>query len=56
MAKFAEAEARLFKNVYVCFRCKTKMRTNYERVKNKLVKCRRCGCKDFRPKNKTRAK
>lgn len=56
MTKFPEAEKRLFKNVYVCYKCKTKIRATYEKVKNKVVKCRRCGGKNFRPKNKSRAK
>ena len=36
-SKFPEAEKRMFKNVYVCYKCKTKIRTSYEKVKNKAV-------------------
>ena len=56
MAKFPDAEKRMFKDVYVCYKCKSKIRASYEKVKKKVVKCRRCDGKSFRPKNKTRAK
>ena len=48
MAKFPEAAARLFKGVFVCKRCKTKMRTTPQRILNKQILCRRCGGKAFR--------
>tara|TARA_Y100000310_G_scaffold332594_1_gene408485 strand:+ start:309 stop:485 length:177 start_codon:yes stop_codon:yes gene_type:complete len=58
MAKFLEAMERMFKNVYVCKKCKTKKRTNPQRVIERKVKCRRCGSKQFRAlrKIKTAAK
>ena len=58
MAKIKEAQNRLFKNIFVCKKCKTKKRSIPQRVIEKKVKCRRCGSKDFRPlrKIKTAAK
>ena len=48
MAKFPEAMARLFKDVFVCKRCKTKIRAGSQRILNKEVLCRGCGGKAFR--------
>lgn len=50
MVKIPEAQHRLFDNVFVCRKCKTKMRTQNIRVMKKEVKCRKCGCKALRPK------
>lgn len=54
MAKkvFPEAMKRLFLNVYVCKRCKSKIRADYSKVLQKKVKCRRCGYRDLRPKKR----
>ena len=49
---FPEAVARLYKRVFVCKKCKSKIRTDYSRVRDKKVKCRKCGSKDLRPKKK----
>ncbi|HLD15447.1 MAG TPA: 50S ribosomal protein L40e [Candidatus Nanoarchaeia archaeon] len=48
MSKFPEASARLFKNIFVCRRCKSKMKTTSQRVLQKMVICKKCGCKAFR--------
>lgn len=48
MAKIPEAHARLFKNVFVCKRCKTKIKAPNIKILQKKVKCRRCGSKAFR--------
>jgi len=48
MVKFEAAMDRLFKRVFVCRSCKTKIRTDSIRVIAKSVKCRKCGGKDFR--------
>jgi len=47
--KIPAAQARLYKNVFVCKSCGQKMRTDSLRVIAKKIKCRRCGKKDFRP-------
>ncbi len=52
MARFPEAEARLFKDIWVCRTCKSKQRS----AKGKPDKCRRCGSSTFRLKNKTSKK
>ena len=49
MVKFAEAEKRLFKGVFVCRNCKSKMKTSNMLVMAGLVKCRKCGRRGLRP-------
>jgi len=49
MAKIAAAQARLFKNIFVCKECKSKIRTEPIRVINGKVKCRKCKSKKLRP-------
>ena len=49
MTKFPEAVARLFKNVYVCRRCKNKQKADVLKVLENNVSCRRCGSKRLRP-------
>ncbi|MEK6835244.1 MAG: 50S ribosomal protein L40e [Nanoarchaeota archaeon] len=48
MVKFPEANARLFLNIFVCKRCKTKMRSRPIKVIQKQLVCRKCGGKNFR--------
>ena len=48
MAKFPEAVSRLFANVFVCKKCKTKRRAPITKILQKKVSCRRCGGKAFR--------
>lgn len=48
MAKFSEATARLFHGVFVCKRCKTKIKASAVKILQKKIKCRRCGGKSFR--------
>ncbi len=51
--KFKEVENRLFKNVYVCKKCKSKIRvSNPSALKKGRAKCRKCGYKGLRPKKK----
>ncbi|MBS3171634.1 hypothetical protein J4449_03415 [Candidatus Woesearchaeota archaeon] len=49
MVKFPEATARLFKGAFVCRKCKTKMRTNVNKIIKKEVACKNCGRRSFRP-------
>jgi len=49
---FPEAMARIFTRVYVCRVCKTKIRTDFSKVKAGKVKCRKCGSRALRPKKK----
>ena len=48
MVKFPEAQARKYRNIFVCKKCSTKMRTSSMKVIQGKVKCRRCNFKRFR--------
>ncbi|PIN92324.1 50S ribosomal protein L40e [Candidatus Pacearchaeota archaeon CG_4_9_14_3_um_filter_31_7] len=52
MVKIASAQARLFKNIFVCKKCGTKMRAQSRKIVEGKIKCRNCGKKAFRPKRK----
>ena len=45
---------RLYKNVYVCMRCKRKVKVDAYKVKQGKAKCRKCGHKALRLKAKER--
>lgn len=49
MAKFPEAEARLFRNIFVCRRCKSKVRAPNLKVIAGKISCRKCRSKVLRP-------
>lgn len=49
MAKFPEAAARLHKNIFVCRKCKSKIRANIQKIMLKKISCRKCQGKAFRP-------
>ncbi|HLD37945.1 MAG TPA: 50S ribosomal protein L40e [Candidatus Nanoarchaeia archaeon] len=49
MAKIPEAQNRLFKNIFICKECKTKMKSDSQRILKGRVKCRKCGRSAFRP-------
>ena len=50
--KIPAAQTRLFKNVFVCRRCKAKIRGDPVKIKERIIKCRRCQGKVFRPVKK----
>jgi len=52
MAKIPEAQKRMFKNVFVCKNCRSKIRADPQKILQKKVKCRKCGKKSFRPLKK----
>jgi hypothetical protein len=52
MAKILEAANRLYKNVFVCKNCRTKVRSDPQKVLKGKVKCRKCKKKAFRPLRK----
>jgi len=52
MAKIVEATNRLYKNVFVCKNCRTKVRSDPQKVLKGKVKCRKCKKKAFRPLRK----
>jgi len=43
---------RLFENVFVCLKCKHKIRAKPQRIRTGKVNCRNCGYNKFRPKSK----
>ncbi len=49
MAKIPEAQARMFKNVFVCKSCQSKIRADPQRILKGKVKCRKCKKRAFRP-------
>lgn len=52
MAKIAEAEARTFRNIFVCRKCKHKMRASSLKIAQGKVKCRNCRASVLRPLRK----
>jgi hypothetical protein len=50
--KIAAAQARLFKNIFVCKRCHTKVRAEARKITEGSVRCRNCMGKVFKPKSK----
>ncbi|MBR9699482.1 50S ribosomal protein L40e [Candidatus Woesearchaeota archaeon] len=48
MVKFAEAETRRFKNIFVCRVCKSKVRAPNLKVIQGKISCRKCGSKQLR--------
>ncbi|MBU0667445.1 MAG: 50S ribosomal protein L40e [Nanoarchaeota archaeon] len=49
MVKFPEAEARLFHNIFICRKCKSKIRASNLKVIAGKIKCRKCNGKALRP-------
>jgi len=56
MVRFKEADARIYKNVFICRRCKSKKRALPQKVKIGKVKCRKCGSHALRLKHKEHKK
>ncbi len=52
MVKFPEAESRIFKNKFVCRKCKSVMRSTNMKVIAGDVSCRKCSAKVLKPKRK----
>ncbi|MEA3414197.1 MAG: hypothetical protein U9Q99_01585 [Nanoarchaeota archaeon] len=48
VTKILEASNRLFKNIYICQKCGTKMRSDPQKILKGKVKCRKCNGKQFR--------
>jgi ribosomal protein L40E len=48
MAKFPEADARLFRNKFICRKCKSALRAPIMAILDKKVKCRKCNSKALR--------
>ena len=52
MAKIKEAQDRIFKNIFVCKKCQTKVRADPQKILKGKVKCRKCKKTAFRPLKK----
>ncbi|HLD34002.1 MAG TPA: 50S ribosomal protein L40e [Candidatus Nanoarchaeia archaeon] len=52
MAKFEEAIARMFRDVFVCRKCTHKVHAPSMKVSQGLVKCRNCGSRILRPRRR----
>ena len=50
--KIKEAMNRLFKNMFVCQKCQTKIRADPQKILKGKVRCRKCGKAQFRPLKK----
>jgi len=48
MVKFPEAEARKFRNIFICKKCKSKVRANNMKVIQGKVTCRKCSSPKLR--------
>lgn len=48
MAKFPEANARLYQNIFVCKDCKSKVRAQQMKVLQGKIACRKCKSKSLR--------
>lgn len=48
MVKFPEAQSRLYKNVFVCKVCKTKIKAPNMKVIQGKIMCRKCRSKALR--------
>jgi hypothetical protein len=47
--KLPAAQARMFKNVFVCKNCSSKVRADSRKILDGKVRCRKCLGKAFRP-------
>lgn len=52
MVKFPEANQRLFRNIFVCRKCKSRIRSPNMKVIAGEVKCRKCKSRALRPVRK----
>ena len=47
--KFAAAQTRLFKNVFICKNCKHRIRASPRKILERKIRCRKCLRSEFRP-------
>ncbi|MFC1742175.1 hypothetical protein ACFL3V_06580 [Nanoarchaeota archaeon] len=52
MAKFDEAAIRKFTNIFICRRCKSKIRAPNLKVIAGRISCRKCSNKTLKPKRR----
>jgi len=46
--KIPEAMNRMFKNIFICKSCKSRVRADPRRIMSSKVRCRKCKKKSFR--------
>lgn len=56
MVKIEAAHNRLFKSIFVCRRCGSKIKANARKIAEGKVKCRKCKSRALRPKSKKMGK
>ncbi|UCD21169.1 MAG: hypothetical protein JSW08_01320 [archaeon] len=56
MAKIKAAQDRLFRNIFVCKKCGTKIKAQPKKIAEGKVRCRKCKRNAFRPKKKKSGK
>ncbi|MFH1424077.1 MAG: 50S ribosomal protein L40e [archaeon] len=52
MARFPEADARLFNDMYICMKCNARNRIDKRRIRLGKGSCRTCGSDALRPKRR----
>lgn len=52
MAKIEAAHTRLFKEVFICRRCSSKIKAQARKIAEGKIKCRKCKSRALRPKSK----
>jgi len=52
MVKFEEAQNRMIRNVFICRKCKSKIRAPSLKVSQNKISCRKCDSKRLRPRRK----
>ncbi len=52
MTRIPEATARLFHRVWICRKCKKKIRADGSKIRARKILCPKCGSRDFRAKRK----
>ena len=52
MVKFPEADLRLIRGMFVCRKCKSKIRAQNIKISQGKVGCRKCGSRALRPVRK----
>ncbi len=54
MAKLAAAQNRMFKNLFLCKKCGSKIKVESKKILDGKVRCRKCGGKAFRAMKKAK--
>ena len=49
MAKLPATQARIFKNIFICKNCKSRIRSDPLKILQGKISCRKCQKKAFRP-------